>query len=133
MKQPWFLRKTGLTDAGTAITITAEQVKPGQWLEVTFLSLDNESGESVTVAFGAQAIGGFTKFITDTAANLSSAAGAWKAGPIFLREGETLAAQVTGTSDKGAVTFVASGWLHDYSPEVVIVSQVAAPAPAASS
>lgn len=113
MKTPYFLRLTRQTDAATAVQIDARPLKPGQWLEVLSMSLYNNSGENVVVNFGYTDMGNFTPVITDGANNGLSTSNSWYMSQLFLREGETLGCQVTGTADKGPVTFIASGWLHE--------------------
>lgn len=113
MKRPWFFRFAGITNAGTAVSVLSERMKPGQWLEVLFYAVYNASGESITVLWGIEAMGAFAGINSDTAATNAATLNGFQTSPLFLREGEQFGAQVTGTADKGPFTLIASGWLHE--------------------
>lgn len=107
MKTPLIIRETGQTNGATPSNIVAVPIPPGQTWLVRGVALDNESGEQITVAFGILSMGQFTRVgALATVANGDATSGtAW----LLLREGEKIAAQVTGAALSGPVTFVASG------------------------
>lgn len=122
MKIPLRIRQSSTSNAAVAVNILAPAVKPGEIWRVRHAALDNESGESVKVAFGITDIGGLLRI----AAIATVATG--DAGSIFtdvlLTEGDRLTAQVTGTADKGPVTLFVSGEIlrPDTVVEVVAVA-----------
>ncbi len=109
MRSPLIIRETGSTNAATPANIVTTTIPPGQTWLVRGVALDNESGEQITVAFGVISMGQFTRMgALATVANDDATSGT---AYLLLREGEKLAAQVTGAADSGPVLFSASGWI----------------------
>lgn len=109
MRTPLIIRREASTNAATAVNVTALPLQPGETWLVRGVALDNESGESITVAFGILSMGAFTR----VGALATVASGDAFAGTAYLllREGEQLAAQVIGAALTGPVTMAASGWI----------------------
>lgn len=113
--EPLRIRQTGTTNAGTAVNIDTEQIRPGNYAEVAHLALMNRSGESVTVEFGIVDIVGFEQIYAKQSVADGDAFGV----PVefCILEGDKLRAVVTGASNKSTVTFLVSGKLYTPEPE----------------
>lgn len=105
---PYVVRITGTTNAGTAVTLAAEKMLPGQMAEVKHVALANNSGEAVAVQLGIVLNGTFTP-IAAKVASVADADATSLVTDFIVREGEALAAQVTGAANKSKVTLLASG------------------------
>ena len=115
MREPLIIRRTGSTKTTTPTNIESIQVPAGQLWLIRGVALDNESGEQITVAFGIENGSDFTRISAlATVANGDAFSGT---AYMLLREGEKLAAQVTGTADSGLVKMSASGWIFDCDEE----------------
>lgn len=109
MQQPLIIRREASTNAATAVNVTAPIVKPGETWLVRGVALDNESGEQITVAFGIISMGQFIR--VGALATVASGDAFSATAYLLLREGEELAAQVTGAALSGPVILAASGWI----------------------
>jgi hypothetical protein len=130
MNQPIRERLSGITNAGTTVTLSGQQIKPGQLAHVRHLALANASGESVDAVFGVTSQGTFMAIWAKQTVADADAVGVEL--EFNLLEGDKPGVQVTGTAKKGNVTFIISGTLSDQVPEVVAVEVIAQPAPAAA-
>lgn len=96
------------TNAGTAVNLDTDDVDPGEVAIITYASLFNESGETVTVEFvvmrGAQElqVGPNQVILTEQAAETRP----W----LVLGAGEYFRAAVTGTANSSKVTLLVSGF-----------------------
>lgn len=107
LKEPYVIRQQGTSNASTAADVTAPSIPAETVVEVYNVSLQNASGESVTVEFGITDIVGFRRLCAK--ATVASADSVLVAVDWFLVEGDKLTARVTGTSNKSVVTMYASG------------------------
>lgn len=122
MLQPLRQRITGSTNTSTAVDLALPQVKAGEVWRITHLAIFNESGESVTVKFGLLNGSTFQQIWAKQTVADSDAYGTEVL--LLLLEGDKLDAQVTGSADKGKITFIVSGELHVEEPEVIAVTEV---------
>lgn len=118
-------RRVATTNAGTAVDVTIPQIKPGQRARVRHLALHNESGETVTVAFGILEGATFHQVYAIQSVATADAFGVLV--DLLLLEGDTLDARVKGTANTAKVTFIVSGVLEDQNAGAVVV--VADPPP----
>lgn len=122
MRKPFLERITGITNAGTAVYVSLPQIRAGTVLLVEDVSAFNESGETVTMILGVIVMGTFiglglgTSLVNGNPTNFIYTR-------LWVREGETLAIQTTGTADKGKVTMSVSGWLYDTSDPPSAIEQ----------
>lgn len=123
---PVRIRQTGITNAGTAVNIDTERIRPENYAEVYHLALMNRSGESVTVEFGVVDIVGFEQLWAKQTVADGDAFGVYL--DVCVLEGDKLRAVVTGIANKSTVTFIVSGKL--YTPDPVTADP---PAPAGAS
>jgi hypothetical protein len=114
MQQAYIVRQTAITNAGTAVNVYAPRLRPGQRALVTHLALMNRSGETVTVQFGVTDQVGFQQIWAQQSVSNSDGVGVLLS--FLLYENDVLTAVVTGTADKGTVTLIASGEIHNPDP-----------------
>ena len=96
-----FTRKSGITNASTAVQLLCDKVKPGEWWVLDHAALYNNSGEQVTSTWMILK-DGVTILVAadDTVAN--GAAVGTNILPM-LRQEEQFGVQVTGSAAKGTI------------------------------
>ncbi|MGH9770109.1 MAG: hypothetical protein ACRD4Q_00165 [Candidatus Acidiferrales bacterium] len=113
MKRPFFYTLLGTTAATDTAFIHLPVLKPGQWLEPTFLGVYNNSGEAITALAGITDQGSFVPLYDKTSITSGSGVVLSNGESMFIREGEKLSFGAIGASDSGPWTAVARGWLHE--------------------
>jgi len=110
MPTPLFIREMKKCPGTTETAIQSNQVPPGEFWELNFVTVFNASTENflikIQVLNRAQAI---TYSYTATLATLQPALPA--VNPM-LAEGEILQVLATGSSAGGDITLLATGWRH---------------------
>src|SRR3954463_3718417 len=105
---PYVVRQSATTNTNNAVIVAAPTLLPGQIVELKHLALFNSSGESVAVRLGIVVNAVFTP-ITAKVGTLADADCTSLVCDFIVREGEAVAAEVTGSANKRLVTLIASG------------------------
>lgn len=117
------IRLSALTDAGTAVNIDTDRVKPGESLEVVNSAFTNSSGESLNGTFYvSDGTADFAVAPQLTAANNNSAS---TNANYVVTEGQFLRCTVKGTSDEGIVLVQWSVIRHFDRERVTVFQEVA--------
>jgi hypothetical protein len=97
-------RTLGCTNTTTPVQVLSDRVQAGEWWVLDFVSLYNQSGESVTAQWCIKSLGGIILVSSDITI-ADGKADNTNTLPI-IHEEEQFGVLVTGTAKKGTVTLV---------------------------
>ena len=96
-----FTRKSGITNASTAVQLLCDKVKPGEWWVLDHAALYNNSGEQVTSTWMILK-DGVTILVSANDTVADAAAAGTNILPM-LRQEEQFGVRVTGSAAKGII------------------------------